>query len=217
MTRHELAIATPNAARRFLLSAGSSLLVQLGYQVENRSRRKRAIWYLRRNGMLERADVRTTRDRWFACTRSGDGSWPALEGVDKVVVIAGDDRHRPREIQVHLFPAGKVRDRVEQAYAARTSAGIKAEGGFSLWIGLDATDSDSPTRVGCGLGEEHPPTARRPLDDGPTPPPAHPDSGSAPSAPRRTIAEVKAGAAREIAEIAGVPAESVRIEVRILD
>jgi hypothetical protein len=35
--------------------------------------------------------------------------------------------------------------------------------------------------------------------------------------PRRTIAEVKAAAAREIADLAGVPPESVRIDVRILD
>ena len=38
-----------------------------------------------------------------------------------------------------------------------------------------------------------------------------------PAPPRRTIAEVKAAAAREIAAIAGVAPESVRIEVRILD
>jgi len=215
ISSYQLAVAAPNVARTFLLSVGSSLLVQLGYQIEDRSKRKRAIWYLRRNGMLERADVRTTRDRWFACTRTADGSWPAIDGVEKVVVIASDDRHRPREIQVYVLPAGKVRDRVEEAYAARTAAGIKSEGGFSLWIGLDATDSDSPTRVGCGLGEEHPPIARRPLDDGPAPAP--PDTLSTPSALRRTIAEVKAAAAREIAEIAGVSADSVRIEVRILD
>jgi len=209
---YDLASATPNAARTFLLSAGSALLMQLGYQVEDRSKGRRARWHLRRNGVLERADVRTTRDRWFACTRSEDGRWPALEGVDKVVVIATDDRHRPSEIQLYAFPAAKVRERLDAAYAARSDAGVKTNGGFSLWIGLDPTDSDRPTRVGCGLGEEHPPIARRPLDGGPPLPAA-----AAPGQRRRTIAEVKAAAAREIAEIAGVPPESVRIEVRILD
>ena len=217
MKPYDVASATPNAARRLLLSAGSALLVQLGYQVEDRSRRKRALWHLRRNGLLERADVRTTRDRWFACTRSQDGGWPALDGVEKVVVIATDERHAPSEIQLYAFPAAKVRQRLDAAYAARSDAGVKTEGGFSLWIGLDPTDSERPTRVGCGLGEEHPPIARRPLDDAP-PPPAHdPASGSMPGPPRRTIAEVKAAAAREIADIAGVAPESVRIEVRILD
>ena len=212
MMSHELASATPNAARAFLLSVGATLLVQLGYQVEDRSHVRRALWHLRRNGMLERADVRTTRDRWFACTRSADGNWPALEGVEKVVVIATDARHRPGEVQLYAFPAAKVRERLDAAHTARLAAGIKTEGGFSLWIGLDATDSDRPTRVGCGLGEEHPPIARRPLDEGVAA--AHP---STPSAPRRTIAEVKLAAAREIAEIAGVAPDSVRIEVRILD
>jgi hypothetical protein len=214
MTAQELASATPNAARRFLLSAGSGLLMQLGYQVDDRSHGRRAIWHLRRNGVLERADVRSTRDRWFACTRSPDGRWPALDGVDKVVVIATDGRHLPREVQLYVFPAGKVRERLDDAFAARNDAGVKTGGGFSLWIGLDATDSGSPTRVGCGLGEEHPPIARRPLDGG-VPPAVVSGSLSAP--PRRTIAEVKAAAAREIAEIAGVPADSVRIEVRIVD
>jgi hypothetical protein len=165
--------------------------------------------------MVERADVRTTRDRWFACSRSDDGRWPALDGVDKVVVIATDDRHRPREIQLYLFPAGKVRERLDEARAARTDAGIRTEGGFSLWIGLDATDSDRPTRVGCGLGEEHPPIARRPLDDGAPSAAVAVGDGSSPT--RRTIAEIKTAAAREIAEIAGVSPDSVRIEVRILD
>ena len=212
MMSHELASATPNAARAFLLSVGGTLLVQLGYQVEDRSHGRRARWHLRRNGVLERADVRTTRDRWFACTRSVDGTWRALEGVDKVVVIATDVRRRPREIQLYAFPAAKVRLRLDAAYAARREAGIKTEGGFSLWIGLDPTDSGRPTRVGCGLGEEHPPIARRPLDSGA---PQTVASTSVP--PRRTIAEVKAAAAREIADIAGVAPESVRIEVRILD
>lgn len=216
MTTHELASATSNAARRFLLSSGSALLVQLGYQVDDRSQGKRAVWHLRRNGALERADIRTTRDRWFACTRSHDGRWPALDSVDKVVVIATDGRHLPREIQLYVFPASKVRERLEAAYAARNDAGVRTDGGFSLWIGLDATDSESPTRVGCGLGGEHPPVARRPLDDG-APAAAHGDARSISSTPRRTIAEIKAAAAREIAEIAGVPPDSVRIEVRILD
>src|SRR5882672_8894101 len=209
---YALASATPDAARRFLLAGGTTLLMQLGYQVEDRSKGKRALWHLRRNGMIERADVRTTRDRWFACTRSADGGWPALDGVDKVVVVATDGRHRPREIQLHVFPAGKVRAHLEAAYAARSEAGVKTDGGFSLWIGLDPTDSERPTWVGCGLGEEHPPIARRPLDGGPPLPAA-----AAPGQPHRTIAEVKSAAAREIAEIAGVPPESVRIEVRILD
>lgn len=217
MLSHELASATPEGARRLLLATGRSLLTQVGYQVEDHSKGRRAIWHLRRNGMLERADVRTTRDRWFACTRADDGRWPALDGVEKVVVIATDDRHQPRETQLYVFSASKVRDRLEDAYAARTTAGIKTEGGFSLWIGLDATDSERPTRVGCGLGEEHPPIARRPLDNGALAAAAGSNDGSNPSAPRRSIAEVKAAAAREIADIAGVSPDSVRIEVRILD
>jgi hypothetical protein len=217
MTTHDVASASPNAARRRLLSAGRALLVQLGYQVEDRSHRKRALWHLRRNGVLERADVRTTRDRWFACTRSQDGSWPALDGVEKVIVIATDARHAPSEIQLYAFPAAKVRQRLDAAYAARSEAGVKTDGGFSLWIGLDPTDSERPTRVGCGLGEEHPPIARRPLDEAPPPPAPDPTGAPMPAPPRRTIAEVKAAAAREIADIAGVAPESVRIEVRILD
>ena len=133
------------------------------------------------------------------------------------MVIATDDRHRPSEIQLYAFPAAKVRERLDAAYAARSEAGIKTEGGFSLWIGLDPTDSDRPTRVGCGLGEEHPPIARRPLDDGAPQPAPDSTAASTSSSPRRTIAEVKAAAAREIADIAGVPPESVRIDVRILD
>ena len=214
MTARHIASATPEAARRLLLAAGQALLMQLGYQVEDRSRRRRALWHLRRNGVLERADVRTTRDRWFGCTRSDDGGWPALAGVDKVLVIATDDRHRPREIQLYAFPAHKVHERLDAAYAARSTAGVKTGGGFSLWIGLDATDSARPTRVGCGLGDEHPPIARRPLDDDPPQPGAEAPTGLA---PQRTIAEVKAAAAREIAAIAGVPPDSVRIEVRILE
>src|SRR5262245_66464206 len=132
MLAHELASATSNAARRFLLSVGGALLMQLGYQVDDRSQGKRAIWHLRRNGALERADVRTTRDRWFACTRSPDGRWPALDGVDKVVVIATDGRHLPRDIQLYVFPAAKVRARLEEAFLARNEAGVKTDGGFSL-------------------------------------------------------------------------------------
>jgi hypothetical protein len=213
MTGQHIARVSPEAARRLLLATGRALLGQVGYQVEDRSKRRRALWHLRRNGVLERADVRTTRDRWFACTRSDDGGWPALDGVDKVVVIATDDRHHPREIQLYAFPARKVRERLDAAYAARSDAGVKI-GGFSLWIGLDATDSARPTRVGCGIGDEHPPIARRPLDDDPPHPGADAPMGST---PQRTIAEVKAAAAREIAAIAGVPPESVRIEVRILE
>jgi hypothetical protein len=213
MISHELASASPERARRLLLALGSSLLVQLGYQPEDRSKGRRALWQLRRNGVLEWADVRTTRDRWFACTRADDGGWPALAGVDKVLVIATDARHRPREVQLYAFPAHRVRACLDSAYEARQAAGIKTGGGFSLWIGLDPTKSERPTRVGCGLGAEHPPIARRPLDDVLR---LAPDAASG-SAPRRTIADVKAAAAREIADIAGVSPESVRIDVRILD
>ena len=213
MSANELASASPEKARRLLLTLGSSLLVQLGYHPEDRSKGRRALWQLRRNGVLEWADVRTTRDRWFACTRADDGGWPALAGVDKVLVIATDARHRPREVQLYAFPAHRVRERLDAAYEARQAAGVKTGGGFSLWIGLDPTQSERPTRVGCGLGAEHPPIARRPLDDALQP---APDAASE-RAPRRTIADVKAAAAREIADIAGVPPGSVRIEVRILD
>ena len=43
MTTHDVASATPNAARRLLLSAGRALFVQLGYQIEDRSHRRRAL------------------------------------------------------------------------------------------------------------------------------------------------------------------------------
>jgi hypothetical protein len=131
-----------------------------------------------------------------------------------LTVIATDDRHHPREVQLYAFPARKVREHLDAAYAARSDAGVKTGGGFSLWIGLDATDSARPTRVGCGIGDEHPPIARRPLDDDPSHLDVEAPTGSA---PQRTIAEVKAAAARKIAAIAGVPPESVRIEVRILE
>src|SRR5262245_44532267 len=132
VTGNEIANATPNGARRLLLAAGHSLLTEQGYEIEDRSHGQRTEWVLRRNGVNQRADVRTTRDRWFASTRSDDGHWRALEASKLVVVMATDDRTDPREIQVYALPAEKVLQRLEEHCAARDQAGVRVSDGFSV-------------------------------------------------------------------------------------
>lgn len=213
----------PGERQRLLCGFARRALEDAGYEITTvRGTRRSIIWELRRDAAARRVAVRSTIDRWFAFNRQGK-RWKPLDHVDDVIVAAADDVSDPQRVEIHYFPGNEVRARLEKAYAARKAAGQVVREDFGLWIALDRhDDANAPTRTGSGIVEDFPPIASYPLDEGRDmidredlarfPDGAQLETGSR----KRTIAEIKAAAAEEIARVAGVPLEKVEIEIRIL-
>jgi hypothetical protein len=138
-----------------------------------------------------------------------------------VIVSAVDDVDDPRFAEIYYFPADEVRQRLETAHKARTEHGERERVDFGVWIALDRQDGRSMTvKAGAGIAEDYPPIGRMPLDANDRPAATTPNLephviGDARTV--RSIAQIKAAAAIEIATIAGVAPDKVRIDIRILD
>lgn len=208
--------------RRRLLEIAREALEAAGYEVTTvPGTRRSVIWKIRRDGSTSTVAIRTTIDRWFAFNRDGDG-WKPLDDVDDVVVAATDDAKDPRKVHVYHFPGGEVRSRLNKARDTRSAAGLVVRDNFGLWIGLDRhDDTHAPTRAGSGIGEDFPPIATYRLEDTLAPPPTSEPSPETArqeeKRPSRSISEIQAAVASEVAGMLGVSPEKIQIEIRILD
>jgi hypothetical protein len=178
------------------------------------------VWEAIVNGKTRRIAIRTTKDRWFAFPPLRQGKkWKTLNDVDLVLVAAVDDKEDPRRVEVYTFDAAEVTERFNANYAARTKAGQKVKDNFGMWVSLDVDLRNVPASEGSGLAEKHKPIAvfdiadllkgADALDE---------DSeadGDRDSDGPATIAEVIGWARHRIADLSGVPATSVKLDLKI--
>ena len=212
---------------QMMVNAATRAVEELGYRLERVPGRGLSnVWHLHRDGQVTVASIRTTRDRWIAFPPLEQGGrWKTLDTADLVVVSAVDSKENPKAIEVYAFPAAEVRERFNAAYRARTNAGLTVRDNFGMWVGLDVDKRDVPASVGSGLADLHKPIARYEIDALLTKaaPPSRThlerhaetknnDSGE-PS--RTTIAEIMASARENIAKLAGVKLESVKLDLKI--
>jgi hypothetical protein len=185
------------------------------------------LWRLEKGGKVRVASIRTTRDRWFTfLPLEGGNSWKTLDEADVVLVASVDDKDHPTAVEVYLFEADEVRERFNEAHAARVEAGHVVKDDFGFWVNLDLDHRPTATAVGSGLAAKHDPIAVYPLADlvsapkfdGTSKPatvsPSTEESGSEVGQPA-SIAEVMAWAREHIARLAGVRPEAVKLDLKL--
>jgi len=144
------------------------------------------------------------------------------------MVATVDNFDNPQNLELYLFPANVVRERLNEAYAARRSAGHTIQlGGFGVWLNLDP-DTNKPYDVGSGLAAEFPAIIVLPLTEfvsleadedvvieqieavSEEPP------GSKPQASQpATIADVLQWAREQIGRISGMGPDAVKLELTL--
>lgn len=209
-----------------LVGAAKTALEDRGYQMERRPGRGRSnVWQLERAGKKSLASIRTTKDRWIAFPPLAKGQrWKTLDDVDVVVVAAVNDVDDPSAIEVYEFDSKEVRKRFDDAYSARTKAGLAVKDNYGMWVGLDVDTRGGPKSVGSGLSAEYSPIATYAPEDLLESETALADedasdrnaSTAIPSTPEpRSIADVMKWARERIASLSGAAIESVRLDLRI--
>lgn len=209
---------------RLLVNAAKQAVEEQGYTLAKMPGRGLSnIWKITKGGKSQIASIRTTRDRWFAFPPLDSGTkWRTLDEVDVVVVAAVDSKEKPQHVQVYMFPANKVRERFNAAFAARSQEGQVNKDGFGMWVNLDLDTRGIAASVGSGIVKQYKPLATYSIADLIN---THPvdlsvqegeeiSPGTTEPA-NSTIAEVMAWARKRVAEIAGVGVESVKLDLRV--
>lgn len=187
------------------------------------------IWTITKDGKTQRASIRTTRDRWFAFPSLAKGTkWRTLDEVDVVIVASVDFRDDPENVEVYIFPVDEVRKRFHAAYNARVNDGQKVRDNFGMWVGLDRDERGIAASVGSGIVEKYKRVALYPIEEllaenADKLAAAEENAGEAETletaeaaAPRfTTIAEVMAWAREQLAEIAGVKLDAIKLDLRV--
>ncbi|MEZ5792346.1 MAG: hypothetical protein R3D34_16700 [Nitratireductor sp.] len=206
-----------------MVAAAKQSLEEKGYDLERVPGRGLSnIWKVTKDGKTQTASIRTTQDRWFAFPPLENGAkWKTLDDADIVVVAAVDDREDPTAIEVYIFPASEVRKRFDEAYAARVDGGLTVRNNFGMWVSLDKDERGIPASVGSGIIEQYPAVGTYALDEvAPSEDDAEPDfdesgEGQAMPEPPKTIGDVLFLARHQIATIAGVDSEAVKLDLKI--
>jgi len=220
---------TSAEAWRVLVDAAIVAAKDKGFTLRRMPGRGRSTVYeVERNGNKRLAAIRTTRDRLIAFPPMADG-WKTLDDVKLVFVAALDVPEAPANIQVFMFPADEVRARFDAALAARIEAGHNIVEHFGMWISLDADDRGLPASVGAGIADNFRPIAVFPIDDellasvdeiaaekrdGAVADPAVTANGRS-QPPSGTISEILEKARTDIATLAGVTDEKVKLDLKI--
>ncbi len=222
---------TSAEAWRVLVDAAIVAAEDKGFTLRRMPGRGRSTVYeVERNGNKRLAAIRTTRDRLIAFPPMADG-WKTLDDVKLVFVAAVDVPEAPANIEVLMLPADEVRARFDAALAARVEAGHHIVENFGMWISLDADDRGLPASVGAGIADKFQPIAVFPIDDellasvdglaaekydGAVADPV-PIAASAGQSPSGTISEILEKARTDIATLAGVSDEKVKLDLKIED
>lgn len=205
---------TATKAWHVLVEAAKRAASEAGYELERQPGRGRSnIWKIKQNGQEQLACIRTTRDRWIAFPPLKD-RWKTLDDVDVVIVSAVDDAGDPTKVEVYIFPANEVRDRFNASHKARIDNGQSVRDNFGMWVALDHDDRGIASSVGSGIVETYSPIAVFPLVDLDI---ADDEGGpdEAETAGPHTIADVLVTATQQIARIAGVMPDRVKLNLTI--
>ncbi|MDR3574438.1 MAG: hypothetical protein P4L50_11275 [Anaerolineaceae bacterium] len=186
------------------------------------------IWTITKDGKSQRASIRTTRDRWFAFPPLAKGTkWKTLSEVDVVIVASVDSRDNPENVEVFIFPAEEVRKRFDAAYTARKKAGKAPTDNFGMWIGLDPDKRSHHDAVSSGIIEKYKrvalysidkliaETSQNLVEQTPGEGSGETDETGEPTPRFTTIAEVMAWARERVAELAGVKAEAIKLDLKV--
>ncbi len=204
------------AARMGAEKNGYTLVRQPGRGLSN-------VWRLEKDGRSQVASIRTTRDRWVAFEPLAEGTkWKTLDDVELVLVAAVDDRHDPQNIDIYLFPADQVRQRFDASYKARIAAQHTVRENYGMWVKLDAGDATIPSQIGAGLAAEYSPIARFSLDeleraasDVPVSEPEDLTPEEVEEVGPSTVSAVLAWARMQIAQLTGIEARVIKLDLRI--
>lgn len=224
-----LKLTNEMASWRLMVGAAIEGAKRIGYELKRQPGRGLSNTYdAIKDGKTSTVSVRTTRDRWFAYQPVEGGTrWKTLDEVELVLVSAVDDPAAPRNVDVYLFPADEVRKRFDASYAARSENGNTMRDGFGMWVKLDAGDPSVPSQVGAGLADDYPAIARFSLDEleaSATPqvveemPLALQEKASQEEAgvpALSTVADVLTFARERIAELTRMPADAIKLDLRM--
>lgn len=211
-----------DAAKKGVVAQGYSLARVPGRGLSN-------IWNVTRNGTTAMASIRTTRDRWIAFPPlDGGAKWKTLDDVETVIVASVDFKDNPKNVEVYIFPAAEVRKRFNAAYAVRVKDGQTVKDNFGMWVGLDRDERGIAASVGSGILDHYKPVSIYPIAEliaeNPHSAADHAEpateetetAATAAAAPGlSTIAEVMAWARDRVAQLADVPAETVKLDLKI--
>jgi hypothetical protein len=211
------------AAKRAIEEEGHTIARLPGRGLSN-------IWTMEKNRQSQTVAIRTTQDRYFAFPPlSGGKKWKTLDDVDLVAVASVDDVDDPKKVEVYLFPAKEVRKRFDASYAARRNAGNVLIDDFGMWVGLDKLNRGVASDTGSGIAEIYPPLVVYPIEELLS---LSSQSGSSESEKTEetieedegadkvldspsTIADVVNWAREQIARIAGVKREAVKLDLKL--
>ncbi len=219
------------ASWRLMVSAAVEGAKRAGYELERQPGRGLSNTYrVTKDGKDKIASVRTTRDRWIAFPPLDGGTrWKTLDDVELVLVAAVDDHQNPQNVDVYLFPADEVRKRFDASYAARVANGHTVRNDYGMWVKLDAGDPAVVTQTGAGLAEDYPRIARFTIDEleagagvtlatkemveeGPAVPPEE-ESEGVPAL--NTVGDVLTFAREKIATLTGLPADTIKLDLKM--
>lgn len=213
---------TDGERRSLLLGAALKAAESLGYRLTRLPGRGRySVYTIEKDGKSQKACIRTTRDRLIAFPPVSNGKkWKTLDDVDQVIVSTVDSKASPRNIEVYMFAAGDVHKRFNQAYKARKQQGTFTEDEFGFWVGLDRGDRESAYTAGSGIVDDLP-NARVAIygiaELLPDQVEARRRVGTTglDRSTHRTIGDVMAWARQEVAMLAGVNIEAVKLDMKL--
>ncbi|MFZ2868792.1 hypothetical protein [Zavarzinia sp.] len=219
----------PNTAWHLMVRGAIKGAEQAGYSLKRQPGRGLSNTYeATKNGETKILSIRTTQDRWIAFPPLENGTrWKTLDDVDLVLVSAVNDRENPQSIDVYIFPADEVRNRFNASYAARISNGHTVRDNYGMWIMLDKDNNKMASHVGNGLAADYPAIAHFTIDS------LEADENNIIHEDKivnteiifndkntteynfRTISDILTFARMKIAEISGLPTDSVSLELKL--
>ena len=206
--------------RRLLIDSAMRALKDQGYKLKKKpGRGPLQVYWATRDGKTLLVSIRTTKNRRFAFPPL-KGGWKTLDDVDLVVVSSVDDTDDPQNAEVYLFSSQAVREKLNAEYAVRTGDGYIITEEVGLWICLDPIAEDYPGSAGSGLADDDSRIAVFPLSGGEVSSSKEDSSlqsgqESDPIHRKGRIADILFDTRKDIANIAGVDVESVKLELSI--
>ncbi len=211
----------PHDSWQLLNRAVIRAMEEAGYALSRVPGRGRSnVHRITRDGTTQVATIRTSRDRWIAYPPlEGGKRWKTLDDSDVVFISAVDDRHNPRNIQVYQMPKDPVRKAFDDAYADKMKTKKVVTNNFGMWISLDKIDGREDAAA-AGLLKGIKPLATYPVTDlleadSSGEADIVDDMGGEADAGPATIGEALAIARTQIAALAGVAPEAVKLELKI--
>lgn len=218
------------ASWRLMVSAALKGAKQDGYTLKRQPGRGLSNTYeMTKDGRTQIASVRTTRDRYIAFPPlDGGKKWKTLDAADLVLVSAVTDPADPQSVDVYLFPGAEVRKRFNASYAARIESGHTIRDNFGMWVMIDKGDNEIVSQVGHSLAIDYPAIAHFTLDEleASTEPetkrmaaeasPESEDGVIIEAGPTlNTVADVLAFAREKVAALTGMPADAIKLDLKM--